>query len=59
MWYNVENFRESEKKQMMKKRIVSFVLVLTMLGLFLPSGTGSINVFADGDFIITNGVLID
>ncbi len=43
----------------MKKRIVSFVLVLTMLGLFLPSGTGSINVFADGDFIITNGVLID
>lgn len=59
MWYNVEYFRESEEKQMMKKRIVSFVLVLTMLGLFLPSGTGSINVFADGDFIITNGVLID
>ena len=58
MWYNVENFRENEEK-MMKKRIVSFVLVLTMLGLFLPSGTGSINVFADGDFIITNGVLID
>ena len=49
MWYNVEYFRESEEKQMMKKRIVSFVLVLTMLGLFLPSGTGSINVFADGD----------
>ena len=48
MWYNVENFRENEEK-MMKKRIVSFVLVLTMLGLFLPSGTGSINVFADGD----------
>ena len=42
---------------MMKKRIVSIVLVLAMLGLFLPSGAGSMNVFADGDFKIKYGVL--
>ena len=42
---------------MMKKRIVSIVLVLAMLGLFLPSGAGSMNVFADGDFKIEDGVL--
>ena len=41
----------------MKKRIISLVLILTMLGLFVPSGAGSMNVFADGDFVIQNGVL--
>ena len=42
---------------MMKKRIVSIVLVLAMLGIFLPSGAGSMHVFADGDFEIEDGVL--
>ena len=42
----------------MKKRVVSIILILSMLAMFMPSGLGSmIAQAASGDFTIENGVL--
>ena len=42
----------------MKKKVISFVLIITMLAMFVPSGVIDTTVFAgDNGFIIEDGVL--
>lgn len=44
----------------MKKKVISFVLIVAMLAMFVPSGWGGTTVFAgDEDFVIEDGVLTE